>query len=125
MRRDLTVAPFEQRHLVPGIRGLAQQFDAHWGRLDCRRAPPTISASAPLPTESSTAIVVREAECRAQLLDLLLRWLATDLTRYVLAHATSVGQLLRQLAVIGQQQQTFAQVIESPTGYHPALRRLS
>jgi hypothetical protein len=101
---QFAVAPFNQSHLKPGILPMADLADARRSSVHS-----ALAGLAPVDPYSP-----------AQRLDLGLAGLAGDLHQVDLLHTRGgARELVGQLAVIGHQQQAFAQIIEPPHRVEP------
>jgi hypothetical protein len=92
---DLTIAPFTEDDANPGLLSLARkERDPRW------RGPPAIQLN-PVPPSPQRRIVeiAREAD--------------VVLLRVTIAR---MGQVVRELTVVGEQDETFAPAIETPNG---------
>ena len=118
---DLPVTSFDQGYLVPGVGRLTQQFDA------CRRGMHLAVARRLAPGFVSRPAGVLSGERwagsrmpRRNLSYLLLCRLTADFYQVGLGHVRgSVGQLLGQFAIVGQQQQALAKIIKTADWIDP------
>jgi hypothetical protein len=120
---DLPVASFGQRHLVPGIVLMAHQIDSGRQRVLGLRASRHAGTSA---SHGSRARSLRwQVNAAAQFVDLLLGGRATHFYLVGLGDVRGcLGELLHEFAVVGQQQQPFARVVEPSDGEHSRVNAL-
>ena len=105
---QFAVAAFGEHHLVPGVIALADHADGCRGCVHAALA----------------GLGAIDGDAPAQLVQLFLGGLAAHLYEIGLLHPRrGLGQLVGQVAVVGHQQQSFAQVIEPPHRVEP-LRHL-
>jgi hypothetical protein len=120
---DLPVASFGQRHLVPGIVLVPHQIDSGGQRV--RGLGASRHAGTGASHGSCSRSFWRQVDAAAQLVDLVLGGRAADFYLIGLGDVRGgLGELLHECAVVGQQQQPFAQVVEPSDGEHPCFNAL-
>jgi hypothetical protein len=106
-RANLAITPFNQRDLVPRIFRFMDKLDA------CRRSTRV------------DAFAVRQLNASAKPLDRRIAGLSAHLDEIRFRNMRRrFGQGVGQLAVVGQQQKTFACIVEPPHRVHPLFHTL-
>jgi len=120
---DLPVAAFRQRHLVPGVVLVAHQIDFGRQSVLGLRASRHAGTSA---SHGSCARSLRwQVNAAAQLVDLFLGGRAAHFYLIGLGNVGGrLSELLHEFAVVGEQQQPFARVVEPSDGEHSCLNAL-
>ena len=120
---NLPVAPFCQRHLVPGIFLVHRQLDVR--RLGHDAEAAALHARLLLSACARQSRLGWQQDAVAQLINLFFRRLARHLHHVRLGHVgAGARQLRHQVAVVRQQQQAFAHVIQPAHGEDPLFHVL-